>query len=204
MSIAGPQHETCAGATARDCKHGRAANGCEDCKVRLFSVCAALEATELDELDRIIDGDGEEITIQLTNGARLTGAELVARTLSERGLITLVHPFEGAVNLYRTERMANEKQRLMAAAENPVCPWPRCNYPADKCQIHHLEAWQRGGDTNMANLAACCPYHNGVNDDDPNAPPRRGRLARRRGRVVWQPPWADTVPEAVPDPSAET
>ena len=158
----------------------------------------------LDDLDRIIDGDGEEITIQLTNGARLTGAELVARTLSERGLITLVHPFEGAVNLYRTERMANEKQRLMAAAENPVCPWPRCNYPADKCQIHHLEAWQHGGDTNMANLAACCPYHNGVNDDDPNAPPRRGRLARRRGRVVWQPPWADTVPEAVPDPSAET
>ena len=84
----------------------------------LFSGSAAPHPTvttnaiiTLDELDRIIDGDGEEITIQLTNGARLTGAELVARTLSERGLITLVHPFEGAVNLYRTERMANEKRR---------------------------------------------------------------------------------------------
>ena len=148
----------------------------------------------LDELDRIIDGDGEEITIQLTNGARLTGAELVSRTLAERGLITLVHPYEGAVNLYRTERMASEKQRLMAAAENPVCPWAECNYPADKCQVHHLQAWRHGGDTNMANLATCCPYHNGVNDDDPNAPPVRGRLVRRRGRVVWQPPWADTAP----------
>ena len=113
-----------------------------------------------------------------------------------------VHPYEGAVNLYRTERMANEKQRLMAAAENPVCPWAECNYPADKCQVHHLQAWRHGGDTNMANLATCCPYHNGVNDDDPNAPPVRGRLVRRRGRVVWQPPWADTTPAPPSSPLA--
>lgn len=170
-----------------------------DSVAELFSPSGAAPATRptittnaiitLDELDRIIDGDGEEITIRLTNGARLTGAELVSRTLAERGLITLVHPYEGAVNLYRTERMASEKQRLMAAAENPVCPWPACNYPADKCQVHHLQAWRHGGETNMSNLATCCPYHNGVNDDDPNAPSVRGRLVRRRGRVVWQPPW---------------
>jgi CRP/FNR family transcriptional regulator len=36
-----------------DCQHGRGSNGCDDCKVRLFSVCGALEASELDELDRI-------------------------------------------------------------------------------------------------------------------------------------------------------
>lgn len=34
-----------------DCKHGR--SGCDDCKVRLFSVCAALEPAELDELDQL-------------------------------------------------------------------------------------------------------------------------------------------------------
>ncbi|MCG7457751.1 HNH endonuclease signature motif containing protein [Corynebacterium tuberculostearicum] len=143
----------------------------------------------LDELDRIVDGGGEEITLQLTNGARITGAELVARTLSDHGYVTLVHPHEGPVNLYRTSRVANDKQRLMAAAVNPVCPWESCNYPADKCQIHHLKAWKHGGETNAANLATCCPYHNGVNDDDPNAPPRRGRLARVRGQVTWVPPW---------------
>jgi len=31
-------------------------NGCEECKVRLFSVCGALEVSELDELDRISQG----------------------------------------------------------------------------------------------------------------------------------------------------
>ena len=42
-----------AGSQESACKHGRSTNGCEDCKVRLFSVCGALEASELDELDRI-------------------------------------------------------------------------------------------------------------------------------------------------------
>ena len=106
----------------------------------------------LEELDCIVDGGGEEITLQLTNGARMTGAELVARTLSDHGYVTLVHPHEGPVNLYRTSRLANDKQRLMAAAVNPVCPWDSCNFPADKCQIHHLRAWKAGGETNAANL----------------------------------------------------
>lgn len=45
--------EVCAEPAARACKHGRSANGCDDCKVRLFSVCGALEASELQQLDRI-------------------------------------------------------------------------------------------------------------------------------------------------------
>src|SRR3954468_21816112 len=34
-----------------DCVHGR--GGCDDCQVRLFSVCAALGHDELEELDRL-------------------------------------------------------------------------------------------------------------------------------------------------------
>ena len=95
------------------------------------------------------------------------------------------------MNLYRTERLASPKQRTMAAAENPTCPWPQCNYPADECQVHHLTAWRHGGETNPENLTIACPYHNGVNDDDPNAPPVRGRLARVNGTIRWLPPWAE-------------
>jgi CRP/FNR family transcriptional regulator len=45
--------EPCAGSEGNNCRHGRTANGCDDCKVRLFSVCGALDLSELDELDRI-------------------------------------------------------------------------------------------------------------------------------------------------------
>lgn len=143
----------------------------------------------LDALDRILDGDGEEVTLRMTNGATLTGAQLLQRTLSEHGYATLVHPVSGPVNLYRTQRLASAKQRIMASAQNPTCAWPGCNHPADTAQIHHLRAWHHGGNTNADNLAVCCSYHNSINDDDPNAPPRRGRLVRQEGRVTWIPPW---------------
>lgn len=136
------------------------------------------------------DSDGD-VVVQLTNGATMTGAELVRRAFTEHGYVTLIHPVEGPVNLYRTSRFASAKQRLMAAAENPVCPWPECRYPADECQVHHLDAWKNGGETNSRNLTIACPYHNGVNDDDPNAPPLRGHLARVNGTIRWLPPWAD-------------
>ncbi|UQZ28694.1 HNH endonuclease signature motif containing protein [Corynebacterium accolens] len=136
------------------------------------------------------DSNGD-VVVQLTNGATMTGAELVRRAFTEHGYVTLIHPVEGPVNLYRTSRFASAKQRLMAAAENPVCPWPECRYPADECQVHHLNAWKNGGETNPGNLTIACPYHNGVNDDDPNAPPLRGHLARVNGTIRWLPPWAD-------------
>jgi CRP/FNR family transcriptional regulator, anaerobic regulatory protein len=53
MTVAVPLPTSCAEAATRDCKHGRGANNCDDCKVRLFSVCAVLEPAELQELDRI-------------------------------------------------------------------------------------------------------------------------------------------------------
>lgn len=145
----------------------------------------------LDELDRVVDCAGDDVTLQLTNGARMTGADLVRRAFTEHGYVTLIHPVKGPVNLYRTERLASPKQRTMAAAENPTCPWPQCNYPADECQVHHLTAWRHGGETNPENLTIACPYHNGVKDDDPNAPPVRGRLARVNGTIRWLPPWAE-------------
>ena len=70
----------------------------------------------LDELDRVVDTAGDDITLQLTNGARMTGADLVHRAFTAHGYVTLIHPVKGPVNLYRSERLASPKQRTMAAA----------------------------------------------------------------------------------------
>ena len=148
----------------------------------------------LDQLTEILnddDGTGDDVLLKMTNGATITGRDLVSRMLADIGLVTLVHPVKGPVNLYRLSRFANTKQRLMAMAENPTCPWDGCYHPADSAQIHHLKAWKYGGHTNPENLTVACPYHNGVNDDDPSTP-RRGRLERVNGKVRRIPPWATT------------
>lgn len=147
----------------------------------------------LDDLARVVEGDGEEITLRMTNGATITGARLVQALLNNIGLATLVDPVEGPVNLYRLQRFASDKQRTMALAENPLCAWPDCNQPGEESQIHHLHAWQHGGHTNPKNLCTLCPYHNGINTDNPNAPPHRGRMIRSHGSIEWQPPWAEPV-----------
>lgn len=145
----------------------------------------------LDELDEILDGDGEEILLRLTNGTTMTGAEYVNRKLSSYAYATLFHPLKGPVNAYRTTRFATEKQRLMAKAESPVCIWPGCHHPADKSQVHHIRSWKAGGNTNSANLAMLCPFHNAVNEDYyPGAPPPQkwGRIRRINGTLHWEPP----------------
>src|SRR3954466_269316 len=50
MTSTEPAAAGCGG--ERNCKHDREI-GCEDCKVRLFSVCGALEPAELEQLDAI-------------------------------------------------------------------------------------------------------------------------------------------------------
>lgn len=149
----------------------------------------------LEQLDRIVQAADatdtdvlSEVVLQQTNGATITGAEFVRAKLAEFGFVTLVHPEEGPVNLYRTQRMGSPKQRMMASAESPVCAWPGCRLPADDCQVHHLTAWSQGGMTNSDNLTMLCRYHNGVNADAPGM--GRGRMARVDGKVVWLPSWA--------------
>src|SRR5699024_1650115 len=89
------------------------------------------------------------------------------------------HPVHGPVNLY-SARFASFKQRILAAAENLVCPWPECNVPADSCQVHHLHPHNLGGQTSPENLTMLCKYHNGAKDEHPNAPPHNGLIRCRR------------------------
>ena len=169
---------------------------CTDCgaTTEATQVVAGLRTNviiTLDQFTDILNDNGDDVLLKMTNGATITGTELVTRMLADIGLVTLVHPVEGPINLYRLSRFANDKQRLMAMAENPTCPWDGCHHPADTAQIHHLKAWKNGGNTNPKNLTVACPYHNGINDDDPSKP-RRGRLERVNGKVRRIPPWATT------------
>ncbi|MCP1388368.1 HNH endonuclease [Corynebacterium sp. TA-R-1] len=152
----------------------------------------------LEDWVSIHEGTGDEVVLGLTDGTTMTGAEYLAQFADEEHHLqaALFHPEHGAVNLYRTERFANAKQRTLAAMVNPVCPVPDCRRPADHNQAHHITAWHHGGETNLNNIAMLCSYHNGVNDDDP-AHPSRGRVEMVRGTPTWHSPNGHPVPNPV-------
>ena len=147
----------------------------------------------LNELDQIINGDGDEIQLNLTNGGRMTGAEFLTHKFAEIGYATLVHPLDGPINTWRLSRGANLNQRLSLHAEFHTCSRPGCNKPADYCQVHHLIPWQAGGFTNIKNLTFLCAYHNGINDDDPSRPTGRGYMYRLNTGVSFIPPWGAPI-----------
>lgn len=144
-------------------------------------------AIALDQYLSILGGKGDDVVLGLTDGTTMTGAEYLAENHSKQLEVALFHPQHGPVNLYRGERLANQKQRDLARMTTPVCPVPDCRHGADSCEIHHVTAWRNGGETNLANLAPLCRYHNRVNDDDPKRK-KRGRVEIVSGEPVWVSP----------------
>ena len=162
-------------------------------------------AIGLEDFAKVSCGKGEEVIVALSDGTTMTGAEFINAamegSLGDKLYVGLFHPTAGPVNLYEA-RFASDKLRTLAVAENLVCPWPDCNVPADRCQVHHIDAHKHGGHTKPSNLTMLCKYHNGVNDDgdpaNPGAPkrknkrgkgkPSRGRMRRHRGKVRLQTP----------------
>ena len=166
-------------------------------------------AIGLDDFAKVSCGRGEEVIVALSDGTTMTGAEFINAamegSLGDKLYVGLFHPTAGPVNLYEA-RFASEKLRTLAVAENLVCPWPDCNVPADRCQVHHIDAHKHGGHTKPSNLTMLCKYHNGVNDDDGLATPgrqrrqrpkrgkpSRGKMRRHRGKVRLHTPGGKLV-----------
>ena len=146
----------------------------------------------LPEYTRITAGLGDDVILTLTDGTTMTGAEFLASEFGDTLDVAAFHPEAGAVNLYRTQRLANTKQRDLARLVMPVCAFPGCRHGAQTCEIHHVTAWKHGGETNLDNLAPLCRYHNRVNDDDPSRN-KRGHITMIRGAPWWISPHGTPV-----------
>ncbi|WP_313678750.1 HNH endonuclease signature motif containing protein [Corynebacterium stationis] len=166
-------------------------------------------AIGLEDYAKVSCGKGEDVVVALSDGTTMTGAEFINAamegSLGDKLYVGLFHPTAGPVNLYEA-RFASDKLRTLAMAENLVCPWPDCNVPADRCQVHHIDAHKHGGHTKPSNLTMLCKYHNGVNNDAPDGQrnkrrpgkpkrgkPNRGRMRRHRGKVRLQTPGGKLV-----------
>ena len=166
-------------------------------------------AIGLEDYAKVSCGKGDEVIVALSDGTTMTGVEFINAAmegaLGDKLYVGLFHPTAGPVNLYEA-RFASDKLRTLAMAENLVCPWPDCNVPADRCQVHHIDAHKHGGHTKPSNLTMLCKYHNGVNDDDGLATPgrqrrkrpkrgkpSRGRMRRHRGKVRLHTPGGKLV-----------
>lgn len=159
------------------------------------AVYRPIVAVPVGEWLRVTRGEGAGDTVlTATDGTTIPLAELLQRDYGAELEVAAFHPAEGPLGLFRTSRHANSHQRDLVKMTQPECAWVGCHAPADVCQMHHIDPWKHGGNTNLENLLPLCPYHNGVNDDDVLRP-RRGRVDKHYGRAVWISPRGYPVPK---------
>ena len=63
------------------------------------------------------------------------------------------------LNLGREARTVTTAQRRAVVVRDRHCQHPGCRAPARWCDVHHLLEWERGGATDLANLALLCRRH---------------------------------------------
>jgi len=66
------------------------------------------------------------------------------------------------LNVGRASRYATPTQRRALAIRDGGCVFPGCDTPHNWCDIHHTTPWDKGGLTNLAELASTCRHHHGV------------------------------------------
>lgn len=99
---------------------------------------------------------------------RTHDGERVARHTAHVALCDGVfHPivldrFGAPLDVGRAHRFATPDQRRAARVRDGGCVFDGCSAPQSHCDLHHVDHWQHGGNTDMANLASLCRHHHGV------------------------------------------
>jgi len=63
------------------------------------------------------------------------------------------------LDLGRTQRLFSKAQGRAIRAAYRGCSYPGCSMPAQRCELDHLDPWEKGGRTDIAAADLNCPIH---------------------------------------------
>ncbi|HEU4848865.1 MAG TPA: DUF222 domain-containing protein [Terrimesophilobacter sp.] len=134
------------------------------------------------------------------------GPETVAADLCCGDSVELAVTVDGMpLNLGRTQRLYNQRQREALAARDGGCLWPDCHQPPAFTEAHHTRQWKRDhGATDIDDGVLLCRFHHMLLHNNQWEIRRLGREAgdgRRAsgsGNGFWLIPPSTVDPEQVP------
>ena len=93
------------------------------------------------------------------SGERVSMAT-VERFVCDAGVIGVKFDRNGQLlNVGRDQRLFTERQRIGLAVRDGGCRFPGCDRPPSWCEAHHIDQWQRGGRTDVADGILLCRRH---------------------------------------------
>jgi hypothetical protein len=86
--------------------------------------------------------------------------ETVRRALCNGLLTPVILGTDGVpINVGRTHRTATRAQRRALRSIYRECAYAGCDVAFDRCEIHHIDFFEHGGTTDLANLLPLCARH---------------------------------------------
>ncbi|MDO5031573.1 HNH endonuclease signature motif containing protein [Corynebacterium sp.] len=145
-----------------------------------------LVAATMDELEGV-----DEYTRFATNvGVELSALDILRLGLADNDLFCIVDRNGHPLDMGYAVRRATVWQKLALAVKELVCSHEGCDKPWTECEVHHVQAWTRGGPTNLANLTLQCRGHHVDNNDAQDGFRNMGHAERDpdTGRVGFRAP----------------
>jgi Domain of unknown function (DUF222) len=95
--------------------------------------------------------EGQKATISIAS---------VRRLACDGGLQPIMFDDDGrGLNLGRTQRLHNPRQRAVISARDGGCLAPGCDRPPSWTEVHHIDEFSTGGKTDVADGVCLCRYH---------------------------------------------
>ena len=145
---------------------------------------------------------------ELADGTALP-VSVVRQMACEAEIIPVVLGGDGrALDIGRAARLATEPQRQALRAMHRTCIQPDCQVPFDECRIHHIVPWEKGGRTDLSNLAPLCEsckHHHDVHEGGwtlTMTPDRIATWTRPDGTIYWTGSTIDRAPNGITPPPA--
>ena len=107
---------------------------------------------------------------ELANGTVLTPSQLLP-FLSDADIERIIFDGPSRIIDVGTRRLFRDAARRAIEVRDRTCWHPSCDIPADRCQIDHIQPWERGGPTIQTNGRSGCKYHHRRSHQTSRPPP---------------------------------
>ena len=142
------------------------------------------------DVDTITRGRHDDTLCETDSGIPVP-VDTARRLACDADLIPVVLDGAGVVlDQGRSKRLATAAQRTAIESMQSTCTHPDCSVSVDDCRIHHVRPWERGGRTDLADLAPVCEAHHHLVHEGgwtlSLTPDRVATWIRPDGETYWQ------------------
>lgn len=118
---------------------------------------SATEVGIIIDYDKMVE-TGQDFAVTIT-GKPISAGEARAAVCNAGIYPVVLNGRDRILNLGRSQRLFSKSQAKALRTARRGCAFPGCTMPAERCELDHLDAWEKGGRTDIDRGDLYCTVH---------------------------------------------